>query len=77
MKGADMELKKGDFIRHKSNKLEGIIVGFRTSEFNDYYHKVAIHCTYAPYNRRLNGTIVLVNVSNPDFKIIHRGKENE
>jgi hypothetical protein len=72
-----MELKKGDFIRHKSNKLEGIVVGFKTSEFNKFYHKVVIHCTYAPVNRRLNGTTLWVNNHGDEWKIVNRGKENE
>jgi len=71
-----MELRKGDFVRNKSNRVEGIIVGFKTSEFNSHYHKVVIHCTYAPYNSRLNGTIVEVN-DRLAWEIRHRGKENE
>jgi len=51
-------------------------VGFKTSEFNSHYHKVVIHCTYAPYNSRLNGTIVEVN-DRLAWEIRHRGKENE
>ena len=72
-----MEFRKGDLIRHKSNKLEGIVVGFKTSEFNDYYHKVVIHCIYAPYNRRLNGTIVKVHHDITSWKIINKGEDNE
>ncbi len=71
-----MGLRKGDLIRFRSNKIQGIIVGFKASEYNSYYHKILVHCTYAPYNSRLNGTIVEVTNHTPDFEIITRGKIN-
>jgi hypothetical protein len=70
-----MGLRKGDMVRFKSNKVTGIIVGFKTSEFNSHYHKVLIHCIHAPYNSRLNGTIVEIHNFPPDFEIINRSFE--
>jgi len=71
-----MGLRKGDLIRFRMNKIEGIIVGFKTSEFNGYYHKIVVHCTYSPYNNRLNGTIIEINNHSADFEVITRGKIN-
>ena len=70
-----MGLRKGDLVRFKSNKVTGIIVGFKTSELNSYYHKVLIHCIYAPHNSRLNGTIVEISNHSADFEIINRSFE--
>jgi len=72
---SNVGLRKGDMVRFKSNKVTGIIVGFKTSEFNSHYHKVLIHCIYAPYNTRLNGTIVEINNHSTNFEIINRGFE--
>lgn len=72
---SNVGLRKGDMVRFKSNKVTGIIVGFKTSEFNSHYHKVLIHCIYAPYNSRLNGTIVEINADSLNFEIINRSFE--
>lgn len=68
-----MGLRKGDLVKFKSNKLTGVILGFKTAEYNSYYSKVLIHCIYAPYNSRLNGTIVEINNHSSDFEILSRG----
>ena len=71
-----MGLREGDLIRFRMNKIEGIVVGFKTSEFNGNYHKIVVHCTYSPYNNRLNGTIIEINNHSGDVEVITKGKIN-
>jgi hypothetical protein len=40
-------LRKGDIVV-SSNGFEGIVLDFRYSEYNSYYHKTVIYCTFAP-----------------------------
>ncbi len=42
-----MGLRKGDIVV-SSNGFEGIVLDFRYSEYNSYYHKTVIYCIYAP-----------------------------
>lgn len=72
-----MGFRKGDLIRHKSNKVEGIVVGFKTREEHGHWRQMIFHCTYSPYNGPLNGTIVEVHNDSYSWDFVNRGKENE
>jgi hypothetical protein len=41
-------LRKGDYIISEYSGLQGIVLGFKYSEYNSYYHKTVIYCTFAP-----------------------------
>jgi hypothetical protein len=43
----NMGLRKGDLVV-SSNGIEGIVLDFRYSEYNSYYHKTVIYCTFVP-----------------------------
>ena len=56
-----MGLRKGDFVA-SSNGIEGIVLDFRYSEYNSYYHKTVIYCTFAPeYERGKVNTVFEIN----------------
>jgi hypothetical protein len=44
-----MGLRKGDMVKVKDGHLEGVVVGFKTAEYNSYYHKVTVFCTYSKF----------------------------
>ena len=48
-----MGLRKGDFVV-SSNGIEGIVLDFRYSEYNSYYHKTVIYCTFVPHYSSYN-----------------------
>lgn len=43
-----MGLRKGDIVVSK-NGYEGIVLDFKYSEYNSYYHKTVIYCIFAPH----------------------------
>ena len=43
-----MGLRKGDMVISDYSGLQGIVLDFRYSEYNSYYHKTVIYCIYAP-----------------------------
>ena len=55
-----MGLRKGDIVV-SSNGYEGIVLDFRYSEYNSYYHKTVIYCILAPRSE--------VNTVNTVFEI--------
>ncbi len=59
-----MGLRKGDFIVTEYSGMEGILLEFKYSEYNSYYHKAVVYCTFAPpqSNAKLN-TVVEVNAN--------------
>ena len=42
-----MGIRKGDIVVSSSG-YEGIVLDFRYSECNSYYHKAVVYCTLAP-----------------------------
>ena len=50
-----MGLRKGDMVTSAEGQIEGIIVGFKTAEYNSHYHKVTIFCIYSKFQARLVG----------------------
>ena len=55
-----MGLRKGDIVV-SSNGYEGIVLDFRYSEYNSYYHKTVIYCILTPRSE--------VNTVNTVFEI--------
>lgn len=43
-----MGLRKGDIVVSENSGIQGIVLDFRYSEYNSYYHKTVIYCTFAP-----------------------------
>jgi hypothetical protein len=41
-------LRKGDIVVSENSGIQGIVLDFRYSEYNSYYHKTVIYCTFAP-----------------------------
>ena len=56
-----MGLRKGDMVVTKSGYVEGVVVGFKTAEYNSYYHKVTVFCTYSKMDRAFVGGLVDLN----------------
>jgi len=56
-------LRKGD-MAVASSGIEGIVLEFRYSQYNSYYHKTLIYCTYAPRENYMKvNTIFEINSS--------------
>ncbi len=43
-----MGLRKGDIVVSESSGIQGIVLDFKYSEYNSYYHKTVIYCIFAP-----------------------------
>ena len=43
-----MGLRKGDLVVSDYSGIQGIVLGFKYSDFNSYYHQIVIYCTYTP-----------------------------
>ena len=54
-----MGLRNGDFIVSSHSGIQGIVLGFKYSDLNSYYHKTVIYCTYTPQHEsyKLNKVI--------------------
>ena len=56
-----MGLRKGDMVITESGYMEGVVVGFKTAEYNSYYHKVTVFCTYSKRDPVFVGGLVDLN----------------
>ena len=56
-----MGLRKGDMVVTRSGQIEGVVVGFKTAEYNSHYHKVTVFCTYSKMERAFVGGLVDLN----------------
>jgi len=56
-----MGLRKGDMVATQSGQIQGIVVGFKTAEYNSHYHKVTIFCTYSKFEARHIGLCLDLN----------------
>jgi hypothetical protein len=41
-------LRKGDIVVSENSGIQGIVLDFKYSEYNSYYHKTVIYCIFAP-----------------------------
>ena len=63
-----MGLRKGDMVVVRSGLMEGVVVGFKTAEYNSYYHKVTVFCTYSKMEPAFVGGLVDLNAKFVEIK---------
>ena len=62
------EIEIGQIVEQPMNGIQGIVLAYKKTAHNSYYHKAVIYCTFAPYNTGLVGQNIDVSVG--DLKVL-------
>ena len=61
-KSMKKQIEAGQMVEQPMNGIQGIVLKYKKTPHNSYYHKAVIYCTYAPHNTGLIGQNIDVSV---------------